>query len=216
MCFIMDVGVEVRTQCSHPLGLLTTAGSDLWIVDQHAADEKYNFERLQATTVLHRQPLVCPQVGRLRPNAQSQRTLLPAQPLHAHLFILQWCRISLLGSAVDGRQCHGGPRHQVTPHLRPGAFSRLILARHCITAALRRMLTGAVLALSTTGRSNPTKAATEWVLRRALSCEPCRAHLEAFRKNGFDFRDGPEGRLQLTAVPLSQKVGADIFHMRLP
>jgi len=34
---------------------------DLFIVDQHATDEKYNFERLQASTVINSQPMVTPQ-----------------------------------------------------------------------------------------------------------------------------------------------------------
>ncbi|KAF1323910.1 Mismatch repair endonuclease, partial [Globisporangium splendens] len=33
---------------------------DLFIVDQHASDEKFNYETLQQTTVLHQQPLVRP------------------------------------------------------------------------------------------------------------------------------------------------------------
>ncbi|CAG8961144.1 hypothetical protein HYFRA_00002687 [Hymenoscyphus fraxineus] len=33
---------------------------DLFIIDQHASDEKYNFERLQATTIVQSQPLVHP------------------------------------------------------------------------------------------------------------------------------------------------------------
>ncbi|BFZ59424.1 ATP-binding mismatch repair protein [Saitoella coloradoensis] len=33
---------------------------DIFIVDQHASDEKYNFERLQAETVIQHQPLVRP------------------------------------------------------------------------------------------------------------------------------------------------------------
>ncbi|KAF8426910.1 hypothetical protein EV426DRAFT_425318 [Tirmania nivea] len=33
---------------------------DLFIIDQHASDEKYNFEQLQATTIMHSQPLVRP------------------------------------------------------------------------------------------------------------------------------------------------------------
>ncbi|KDO87272.1 hypothetical protein CISIN_1g0414662mg, partial [Citrus sinensis] len=33
---------------------------DLFIVDQHAADEKYNFERLSQSTVLNQQPLLRP------------------------------------------------------------------------------------------------------------------------------------------------------------
>jgi len=34
--------------------------SDLFIIDQHASDEKFNYETLQRTTVLHQQPLVRP------------------------------------------------------------------------------------------------------------------------------------------------------------
>jgi len=42
-------------------------GPDLFIVDQHASDEKYNFERLQRGTVLQRQPLLHPQPLDLTP-----------------------------------------------------------------------------------------------------------------------------------------------------
>lgn len=38
--------------------IITKLKSDLFIVDQHATDEKYNFEHLQATTVLEHQVLV--------------------------------------------------------------------------------------------------------------------------------------------------------------
>ena len=40
--------------------LATRNNSDLFIIDQHASDEKYNFERLQATTVVQNQRLVRP------------------------------------------------------------------------------------------------------------------------------------------------------------
>lgn len=36
------------------------SGDDLFIIDQHASDEKYNFERLSSTTILQSQPLVTP------------------------------------------------------------------------------------------------------------------------------------------------------------
>ncbi|KAL6708109.1 ATP-binding mismatch repair protein [Coniothyrium glycines] len=39
---------------------LTSPNSDLFIIDQHASDEKYNFERLSATTTLVSQRLVHP------------------------------------------------------------------------------------------------------------------------------------------------------------
>ncbi|RDW79635.1 hypothetical protein BP6252_04273 [Coleophoma cylindrospora] len=38
----------------------TTSADDLFIIDQHASDEKYNFERLQATTIVQSQRLVRP------------------------------------------------------------------------------------------------------------------------------------------------------------
>jgi DNA mismatch repair protein PMS2 len=41
------------------LALLRDRG-DLFIVDQHASDEKFNFELLSRTTKMHAQDLVCP------------------------------------------------------------------------------------------------------------------------------------------------------------
>jgi DNA mismatch repair protein PMS2 len=38
--------------------IVTRLGSDLFIIDQHATDEKYNFEMLQLNTVLQNQRLV--------------------------------------------------------------------------------------------------------------------------------------------------------------
>jgi DNA mismatch repair protein PMS2 len=40
--------------------ILATRGDELFIIDQHASDEKFNFETLQATTVVQNQPLVVP------------------------------------------------------------------------------------------------------------------------------------------------------------
>ncbi|POS87904.1 hypothetical protein EPUL_000250 [Erysiphe pulchra] len=37
-------------------------GDDLFIIDQHASDEKYNFERLQATTIVQSQKLAVPKL----------------------------------------------------------------------------------------------------------------------------------------------------------
>lgn len=42
--------------------------NDLFMLDQHACDEKYNFERLQRETVLNRQPLLAPQPLDLSPS----------------------------------------------------------------------------------------------------------------------------------------------------
>ena len=43
----------------------------LWILDQHACDEKYNFERLCAATVIHEQTLIAPMPLELSPSEES-------------------------------------------------------------------------------------------------------------------------------------------------
>jgi len=40
--------------------ILARLGGDIFILDQHACDEKFNFERLQATTTIHEQRLIQP------------------------------------------------------------------------------------------------------------------------------------------------------------
>ncbi|XP_014248387.1 mismatch repair endonuclease PMS2 [Cimex lectularius] len=42
--------------------IITKLGSDLFIIDQHASDEKFNFETLQKTTVITNQKLVMPEL----------------------------------------------------------------------------------------------------------------------------------------------------------
>ena len=42
--------------------IIAQLGEDLFIVDQHATDEKYNYERLQAETVIKRQRLIAPKI----------------------------------------------------------------------------------------------------------------------------------------------------------
>ncbi|GFO28622.1 mismatch repair endonuclease pms2 [Plakobranchus ocellatus] len=53
--------------------IITKLGSDLFIVDQHATDEKYNFEMLQKHTVLQSQRLIVPQCMEL---TASNETIL--------------------------------------------------------------------------------------------------------------------------------------------
>ena len=48
--------------------IICRLGDDLFIVDQHAADEIHNFEKLQRTTTLNRQPLVIPLALDLTPS----------------------------------------------------------------------------------------------------------------------------------------------------
>jgi len=43
----------------------------LWILDQHACDEKFNFERLCATTTVHEQKLIAPLPLELSPSEES-------------------------------------------------------------------------------------------------------------------------------------------------
>lgn len=47
--------------------IVARLGRDLFIIDQHASDEKFNFERLASTTVLNKQPLLRPQSLDLSP-----------------------------------------------------------------------------------------------------------------------------------------------------
>lgn len=52
---------------------------DLFIIDQHASDEKYNFERLQSSTAISKQRLVTP----LQLEFSTEDELLVSQHLHA-------------------------------------------------------------------------------------------------------------------------------------
>lgn len=52
----------------------STGQRDLFIIDQHASDEKYNFEKLQESTIVQDQPLVIPKVLDL--NALEEEILM--------------------------------------------------------------------------------------------------------------------------------------------
>ncbi|XP_032429675.1 mismatch repair endonuclease PMS2 isoform X2 [Xiphophorus hellerii] len=54
--------------------IITKLNSDIFMIDQHATDEKYNFEMLQQHTVLHGQRLIVPQ--KLHLTAVSENVLL--------------------------------------------------------------------------------------------------------------------------------------------
>ncbi|CRK99572.1 CLUMA_CG012886, isoform A [Clunio marinus] len=62
--------------------IIAKLNSDLFIVDQHASDEKYNFEDLQKTTKLQSQPLVIPE--RLELTAIQEMTLIE----NLHIFAM--------------------------------------------------------------------------------------------------------------------------------
>lgn len=59
--------------------ILCTLGDDLFIVDQHAGDEIYNFERLQRTATLSKQPLIHPVPLDL--TASEEQTVLQNMPV---------------------------------------------------------------------------------------------------------------------------------------
>jgi DNA mismatch repair protein PMS2 len=49
----------------------TTPDNNLWILDQHACDEKYTFEKLFAETVIHEQALIAPMPLELTPAEET-------------------------------------------------------------------------------------------------------------------------------------------------
>ncbi|CAI5465886.1 unnamed protein product [Closterium sp. Yama58-4] len=73
-------------------------GSDLFIVDQHASDEKFNFERLMQSTVLNRQPLLIPQRLDLSP---AEEVIVSA---HMPTFRSNGFHFSVDESAPSGRR----------------------------------------------------------------------------------------------------------------
>lgn len=61
--FNMGFIIAVRPRASSSSGSKDASASDeLFIIDQHASDEKYNFERLQGSTVVQSQRLVHPKI----------------------------------------------------------------------------------------------------------------------------------------------------------
>lgn len=66
----------------------TSPTSDLFIIDQHASDEKYNFERLSATTVLVSQRLVRPHPLELTA-VEEEIILANAHALTANGFVVE-------------------------------------------------------------------------------------------------------------------------------
>ncbi|KAI9799544.1 MAG: hypothetical protein M1825_004470 [Sarcosagium campestre] len=81
--------------------ILAARGPDLFIIDQHASDEKYNFERLQRITTLAPQPLVHP--------LQLTLTALDEELILNHAAVLEkngfLARIDTSGAAAPGHRC---------------------------------------------------------------------------------------------------------------
>ena len=76
-------------------------GDELFIIDQHASDEKYNFERLQATTIVQSQSLVYPKTLDL--TAMEEEIVIENLPaLETNGFIVT---VDETGDAPVGQRC---------------------------------------------------------------------------------------------------------------
>ena len=81
--------------------ILATLGDDLFIVDQHASDEIFNFERLQRTTTLNRQPLIAP--SRLDLTAAEEQTVRR----HMNTFLANGFGFCEVAAGGGGGGCYG-------------------------------------------------------------------------------------------------------------
>jgi DNA mismatch repair protein PMS2 len=63
-------GMQVIGQFNLGFILAKCRKHNLWVLDQHACDEKYNFERLCANTVIHEQKLLAPMPLELSPSEE--------------------------------------------------------------------------------------------------------------------------------------------------
>ena len=59
--------------------IIARLGDDLFILDQHACDEKHNFEHLKRTTKIHQQPLIQPRS--VEATASEEATILDHLPV---------------------------------------------------------------------------------------------------------------------------------------
>lgn len=73
---------------------------DLFIVDQHATDEKYNFEQLKRTTVLQNQPMVRPQPLQL--TAVNEMILID----NKEIFEMNGFKFKIDENALPTKKCH--------------------------------------------------------------------------------------------------------------
>ncbi|KIW45468.1 uncharacterized protein PV06_03859 [Exophiala oligosperma] len=87
-----DDGDETRSR---------TRKDELFIIDQHASDEKYNFERLQAETVVGNQRLVQPAVLDLTA-VEEEIVLENVDALEKNGFLVE---VDTSGETVVGRRC---------------------------------------------------------------------------------------------------------------
>lgn len=95
------VSMHIIGQFNLGFVLATRAGTDMFIIDQHASDEKYNFERLQRSTIVQNQRLVHPQ--RLELTAVDEEIILENNDvLHKNGFLVE---MDQSGCEPVGQRC---------------------------------------------------------------------------------------------------------------
>ncbi len=94
-----NLGFILATRSALPMDAAQTSSDDLFIIDQHASDEKYNFERLQASTVVQSQRLVRPKQLNLTA-VEEEIVLEHREALEANGFI-----VNVDDEAMVGERC---------------------------------------------------------------------------------------------------------------
>jgi DNA mismatch repair protein PMS2 len=139
----------------------TSPTSDLFIIDQHASDEKYNFERLSATTVLVSQRLVHPhfleltaveeeiilanehaltangfivEVGSFEDEATGRRTKLTSLPMSKEVTFTPTDLEELLALVMDNPP---SSLVSTSPYIpRPSKVKKLLASRACRSSVM--------------------------------------------------------------------------------
>jgi DNA mismatch repair protein PMS2 len=96
-----NLGFILASRASEPNEDGLATADDLFIIDQHASDEKYNFERLQATTIVQSQRLVYPKTLDL--TALEEEIVIENLPaLETNGFVVT---VDQSGEAEVGKRC---------------------------------------------------------------------------------------------------------------
>ncbi|KAG6042040.1 hypothetical protein E4U41_006717 [Claviceps citrina] len=93
--------IAIRPGSTNSVQSATDAQDDLLIIDQHASDEKFNFEKLQANTIVQSQRLVHPKMLNLTA-LEEEIVLQNLRALEANGFQVQ---VDTTGAAPVGSRC---------------------------------------------------------------------------------------------------------------
>jgi len=172
--------------------ILARLGPDLFIVDQHASDEKYNFERLQRGTVLQRQPLLHPQPLDLTPAEAVAVRRAPAargRPAPARPRVrVPAVRDALSGARARRRVVVRVPAN-LTPCRRGAGRRRMSCGRTALTSAT-------ATAGSCCSRPCPSARTSRSARPTCRSCRSCCAAARAPGRRPC----GPAGERRLSQV----------------